>query len=122
MHIKTSNTILYCKKWKESVVFYKDRIGLQVTTSLDWFVEFKLNEVSRLSVADVSRASIDSNDGKGVTVTLEVRDIEAIHVYLSEVGLSPPPIKNHPWGAKVIHIHDPEGNRIEFWSKSIGPK
>lgn len=119
MHIKTSNTILYCRKWKEAVAFYKNRIGLQVTTSLDWFVEFKLNEASRLSIADESRASIDSNDGKGVTITLEVSDIETTHMYLNEVGLSPPPIKNHPWGAKIIQIHDPEGNRIEFWSINI---
>lgn len=122
MNIKTSNTILYCKKWKECVAFYKNRIGLKVTISLDWFVEFKLNEASRLSVADESRASIDSNDGKGVTITLEVDDIAATNTYLNEVGLSPPPIKNHPWGARVVRINDPEGNRVEFWSKNILPK
>ncbi|WP_379866512.1 VOC family protein [Marinobacter sp. M5B] len=120
MRIKTSNTILYCRKWKECVAFYKDQIGLQVTTYLDWFVEFKLNAVSRISIADESRASVDSNDGKGVTITLEVGDIEAAHIYLNEVGLSPSPIKYHSWGARVIHIHDPEGNRIEFWSVNIG--
>jgi len=90
--------------------------------SLNWFVEFKLNEACRLSIADESRASIDSNEGKGVTIALEVGDIETVHIYLNEAGLSPPPIKDHSWGARVIHIHDPEGNRIEFWSINLGAK
>ena len=120
MQVKTSNTIFYCRKWKECVSFYKNQIGFQETISLDWFVEFKLNEASFLSIADESRASIDSNEGNGVTITLEVVDIEAAHIYLSEAGLSPPPIKDHSWGARVIHIYDPEGNRIEFWSINTG--
>ena len=103
------------------MAFYKTRIGLQATVSRDWFVEFELNEASRLSIADESRASIDSNDGKGITITFEVSDIETTHLYLNEAGLSLPPIINHPWGAKVIRIHDPEGNRIEFWSTNIEP-
>jgi catechol 2,3-dioxygenase-like lactoylglutathione lyase family enzyme len=119
MDIKTANTILYCKRWKETVAFYKIKLGLQVTTSREWFVEFKLNEASRLSIADESRASIDSNEGKGITITFEVIDIKMAHSYLKEVGLNPPPIKDHPWGAKVFRIYDPEGNRIEFWSKNM---
>jgi len=89
---------------------------LQVTTSNEWFVEFRLNEVSRLSVADEARASIGSNNGKGITITLEVDDIEAVHLCLREAGLDPTPIKYHVWGARVVHVYDPEGNRLEFWS------
>jgi len=119
MDIKTANTILYCRRWKETVDFYKTRLALPVTTSREWFVEFKLNEVSRLSIADEARTSIDSNDGKGLTITMEVDDIETTHLYLNEVGLDPTPIKDHAWGARVIHIYDPEGNRLEFWSQNV---
>ena len=119
MKIKTANTILYCRKWKETVVFYKTQLKLQVTTSNEWFVEFKLNDASRLSIADEARSSMDSNDGKGITITLEVDDIETIRLYLNEVGLNPTPIKEHAWGARVIHIYDPEGNRLEFWAPNI---
>ena len=115
MDIKTINTILYCRKWKETVAFYKTLLKLQVTTSREWFVEFKLNEASRLSIADEARTSIDSNGGKGITITMEIDDIEKKHLYLTEAGLNPTPIKNHAWGARVIHIYDPEGNRLEFW-------
>lgn len=119
MDIKTANMILYCKKWKEMFAFYKTQLGLLITISRGWFVEFKLNEGARLSIADEARTSIDSNDGKGLTITMEVDDIEATHSYLNEVGLNPTPIKDQTWGARVIHIYDPEGNRLEFWSPNI---
>ncbi len=117
MHLRTVNTILYCRKWIETVAFYKVKLKLPVATSLEWFVEFKLNETSRLSIANAARTSIDSGEGKGVTITLEVDDIERTHSYLKEAGLNPTPVRDHAWGARVIYIYDPEGNRLEFWSQ-----
>lgn len=118
MDLKTINTILYCRKWKETVGFYKTLLNLKVITSRDWFVEFRINETSRLSVADASRATVDSSDGKGITISLEVDDIQAVHAYLKKAGLHPAGIKDHAWGAKVIYLHDPEGNRLEFWAET----
>ena len=43
MEIRMANTIVYCAQWEETVDFYKYRLQLEVTTALDWFVEFKLN-------------------------------------------------------------------------------
>lgn len=119
MNIKTANTILYCQRWRETVAFYKTHLGFEVTSSHPWFVEFKLNGASRLSIADEAKTSMNSAGGKGITITLEVDDIEEAHRYLNEAGIHPPPIKDHAWGARVIHIYDPEGNRIEFWSPNI---
>ena len=117
MEIRTANTILYCTKWKETVAFYKTQLKLQVTIALEWFVEFKLNEAARLSIADAARTSMGSCDGKGITITMEVDDIEMTHVCLEKAGLKPPATRKHAWGARVIYIHDPEGNRLEFWSE-----
>jgi catechol-2,3-dioxygenase len=116
MQIKTVNTILYCRKWDETVDFYKSKLKLQVTASFDWFVEFKLNEGSRLSIANQERTSISSSGGKGLTIAMRVDDIQETRSILEEAGLHPTAIKDHPWGAKVIYLHDPEGNRLEFWS------
>ena len=118
MLVRTVNTILYCRKWTETVTFYRTQLNLQIATSLEWFVEFKLNETSRLSIANAARTSIDSCDGKGVTITLEVDDLEMTHSYLKEAGLNPTPIMDHAWGARVIYIYDPEGNRLEFWAQN----
>jgi predicted enzyme related to lactoylglutathione lyase len=118
MHVRTVNTILYCKKWIETVAFYKTQLKLQVTTSLEWFVEFKLNETSLLSIANAAQTSIDSSGGKGLTITLEVDDIETTHSYLKGAGLNPTAIIDHAWGARVIYVYDPEGHRLEFWSQN----
>ncbi len=115
MKIKSTNTILYCKNWQETVEFYRTGLKLRVLSSNEWFVEFKLNELSRLSVADESRTSIDSSGGKGITVSLQVADIDQTRTELTEAGVTPTPIKE-VWGAKAIYVHDPEGNRLEFWS------
>lgn len=121
INIKTANTILYCRKWHAVVAFYKTQLRLPVVTSREWFIEFKLNEASYLSIADAARTSMNSCDGKGITITMEVDDIESAHVFLSEAGVDPTPIKDHAWGARVIHIYDPEGNRLEFWSPNTQP-
>ncbi|MCL4270216.1 MAG: VOC family protein [Candidatus Vecturithrix sp.] len=115
MKIKAANTILYCKKWQETIAFYRDRLKLLVISSNEWFVEFKLNEMSRLSVADETRTSIKSGDGKGITISLQVSDIEQTRAELMDAGITPTPIKE-VWGSKAIYVHDPEGNRLEFWA------
>ena len=115
MKIKSTNTILYCKKWEETVEFYRSGVKLLVLSSNEWFVEFKLNQMSRLSVANEARTSIDSSGGKGITISLQVADIEQARVELIEAGVMATPIKEI-WGAKVIYVYDPEGNRLEFWS------
>jgi len=114
--IKTSNTILYCEKWRECVSFYKTKLGLSITTENDWFVEFKLTESSRLSVANADKTSLKSNQGNGITITFEVDDIDANYQNLLDAELNPTPVKNHQWGAKVFYLFDPEGHRIEFWA------
>jgi len=114
LKIKAVNTILYCRKWQETVAFYRDGIQLLVLSSNDSFVEFKLNEISRVSVADESRTSIKSGDGKGITISLQVMDVEQIRAELMEAGVDSSPNKE-VWGSKAIYVHDPEGNRLEFW-------
>jgi catechol 2,3-dioxygenase-like lactoylglutathione lyase family enzyme len=116
--IKSTNTILYCKNWQETVEFYRTGLKLLVLSSNEWFVEFKLNEMSRISVANEARTSIDSSGGKGITVSLQVADVEQTRTELIEAGISATPIKD-VWGAKAIYVHDPEGNRLEFWSGRV---
>lgn len=119
MEIRTANTIVYCTKWKETVFFYKNQLQLRAATALDWFVEFELTASARLSIADVSRTSQEACGGRGMTIAMEVEDIAATHLFLENAGLHPPAIRNHAWGARVFYIHDPEGNRLEFWSPKM---
>ena len=117
MEFLTTNTILYCQNWQETVAFYKEKLSLNVTVALDWFVEFELNSASRLSIADTARTSLESCKGEGVTITLEVEDIEEARRKLQSAGLNPPAAREHAWGPLVFYVCDPEGNRIEFWCR-----
>ena len=111
----TTNTIFYCKEWEKTVQFYRDQLQLPVHFSTDWFVEFQLSAASRLSIADERRSSIKSCGGKGVTLALEVEDIEAMRIYMEKVGLKPSVISKRPRDARVFHLFDPEGHRIAIW-------
>ena len=117
MDLITANTILYCGQWDATVRFFRDGLGLPVTFAADWFVEFRSAPDSRLSVADERRASIKSSGGGGMTISLQVGDIGAAWEHAEKMGLKPTAIKEHPWGAKVFYLVDPEGHRIEMWQR-----
>lgn len=118
MKIKSFNTIIYCKKWDQTVSFYKNELRLPITLSKEWFVEFQLTENARISVANESKSSIKSCQGKGITISLEVKDLEALHALLEKDRLKPTMVKEI-WESKQFYIYDPEGNRIEFWSRGM---
>jgi len=119
LNLKTTNTILYCQHWQEMLHFYQHQLKLPVLMARSWFVEFELTETSRLSIAYAAKTSIESNAGKGITLTFAVEDIEATQAYLQQAGIPEVAIKKHAWGARIIHIYDPEGNRLEFWCASV---
>ena len=114
-HLLTVNTILYCRNWHAMVRFYRDLLQLPVNFSTDWFMEFYLTRNARLSIADEKRSTIKSASGRGITVTLEVEEIAPVHQKLMDIGLKPTGIGRHAWDAKVFHLLDPEGNRLEVW-------
>ena len=113
---KTANTILYCRRWRETVDFYRHGLGLGVNFECDWFVEFRLGGAANLSIADERRASVNSVAGQGVTLALQVDDIDAAWRHLHDKGLQPGPVNDHAWGARVFYFFDPEGHRLEIWS------
>lgn len=116
-HVVTTNIILYCRQWEKTVRFYKDLLRLPVNFSNDWFVEFNITATSRLSVANDDRTSVKSCEGNGVTLTLEVDDIDQIWEKMKHRGAMPTRIRRHPWDARVFYLHDPEGYRIEIWQR-----
>ncbi len=115
MRILRTNTILYCNRWAATVRFYRDVIKLPLLLKKEWFVEFQLTHNGCLSVADATRSSICSAGGVGITLSLQVENIEAVHDRMVSDGVDVTPIKS-TWGAKACFVFDPEGTRIELWS------
>ena len=110
------NTILYCRKWRETVDFYRDRLGFRVSFEADWFIEFQASNTGFLSIADERRARVRSASGDGVTITLRVESADLTHERLEAAGLEVGPVQTHPWGARLFRFRDPEGHRLEIWS------
>ena len=73
-------------------------------------------EFVTLSVADQSRATIPSADGKGITLSLQIDDLQMTHGEFIKDGLSPTEIRSNVMEADVFYLFDPVGTRIEFWS------
>ena len=112
-----SNTILYCNRWAETVAFYRRQLRLAESFANDWFVEFQLAAGSTLSIADATRSTIEPVDGQGITISLQVADrLEDLRARL-EASEVPAGEITQRFGAGVFDIWDPEGHRIEFWSR-----
>ena len=111
----TTNTILYCKEWEKTVNFYRDGLSLPINFTTDWFVEFCLTESSRLSIANEIKSSIKSSKKKGITIALQVEDIDVVWINIMSKNLKPTKIESHPWNARVFYLFDTEGHRIEIW-------
>ncbi|GJM43139.1 MAG: hypothetical protein DHS20C20_34210 [Ardenticatenaceae bacterium] len=114
--LQRSNTILYCRNWKETVFFYKKHLCFPIAFENEWFVEFKLTDTSFLSIANSARATISAVQGQGVTLTWEVGQLETVKEHLEMQGVATTPI-THKWGAFAFYCADPEGHRLEFWTK-----
>ena len=118
--IKRTNTILYCNHWKETVTFYRDRIGLEVAFQNDWLVEFSLTQNAFLSIADQSRTTMISGSGKGITLSSQIQNLLNFREELIKEGLTPTKIQSQIMGADVFYLFDPEGHRIEIWQHIAG--
>ena len=114
------NTVLYCRHWRAMLAFYEQVLGLRRGYANEWFVEFQVAPAAYLSIADDTRASIKSAAGAGITITLRVEDVARAHAQLCARGVTPSPVGPRPWGARGFLLHDPEGNRIEFWAPRSG--
>lgn len=115
--LQRSNTILYCRHWRETVHFYKKQLCFPVAFENDWFIEFQLTDTSFLSIANSTRATISDVQGQGVTITWEVMDLENAKEHLEIQGVTTTPIQRK-WGALAFYCTDPEGHRLEFWTKA----
>lgn len=109
------NSILYCAEFGATVEFYRDLLRLEVAFANEWFVEFRLGNASTLSIADAARTTIEAAQGRGMTLSLKVDNLEGLRERLIGLGIEPTPVSER-FGSSVFDVHDPEGHRIEFWA------
>ncbi|MEO8394049.1 MAG: VOC family protein [Chloroflexota bacterium] len=118
MDIERTNTILYCHQWIETVSFYRNTFDFPITYQTAWFVEFQLTTHASLSIADESRASIQSVGGQGITLSWQVPQLREMHTALLKQCIPASTIRKKG-GAYLFYLHDPEGHRIELWQPIV---
>lgn len=120
MKILAANTIIYCRHWEQTRHFYRDVLKLDISFQKDeWFIEFSVNGPAHLSIADASCCTIKPGDGVGLTLSFFVQDLRAAQDIFTANGISTTEIKAQGWRAPYFYVHDPEGTRIEFWTRNL---
>jgi catechol 2,3-dioxygenase-like lactoylglutathione lyase family enzyme len=114
--IERSTIILLCRHWLPTVRFYREDLGLPVLADNDWYVEFRLTSEASLSVTDAARATVDHVGAQGITLSWRVADLAEARKQLADRSLQPSGIRT-VMNAAVFYVTDPEGHRIEIWSK-----
>lgn len=112
--VRGANFILYCDRWEETVAFYRVVLGLTETFTNEWFVEFRLGKGASVSIADAGRTSIRPVKGQGMTLSIQVPDLDVARRTLDRRGARPSPTAIR-FGSRVFDVYDPEGHRIELW-------
>lgn len=120
MKILAANTIIYCRHWPESVHFYRDVLQLGISFQKDdWFIEFVVNGAAHLSIADAAKCTIPPGGGIGLTLSFFVQDLRATQAIFQQHNIATTEIKASGWRAPYFYVHDPEGTRIEFWTRNL---
>ena len=117
LNIVSVNTILYCRQWTETVEFYEHKLKFNKHRLSDWLIEFKITNSMAISLANEDRTSVKSVSGQGITITWQVDNIEESRCMLKQNGIHPETIKPHSLGGRLFRFYDPEGHRLEIWSK-----
>jgi catechol 2,3-dioxygenase-like lactoylglutathione lyase family enzyme len=112
------HVVIYSKKWKECVSFYRDILGFPVIFSNNIFVELEAAPGSRIGLLDATRTRRSPGNYDNFILSFCVSDVEETRELLQVRYPELSQVKQHPWGAKVFELKDPEGRRLEFWSAS----
>jgi catechol 2,3-dioxygenase-like lactoylglutathione lyase family enzyme len=116
LSVRSLHTVLYCRKWKECITFYGDVLGFPVVCTNEIFVEVQPATGARIGLMNAHRTRWPASGGDGFILSFRVSDIEVTHKFLQKKCSGLGPVEDHPWGARLFEIKDPEGRRIEFWS------
>lgn len=120
MKILAANTIIYCRQWEKTRHFYREVLKLDTSFQKDdWFIEFSVNGAAHLSIADAAKCTIPAGDGVGITLSFFVQDLRAAQAVFTDNGIATTEIKAQGWRAPYFYVHDPEGVRIEFWTRNL---
>lgn len=117
------HAVMLSRKWAECLAFYRDVLGFRIVDKKKGFVEFEVTPDSRIGLIDKrNRRQIADAVQGGLVLSFCVDDLESARDQLCSRWPWTSGIKEHPWGARIVELKDPEGRRIEFWAPGKGKR
>jgi uncharacterized glyoxalase superfamily protein PhnB len=125
--MKTINLVLWVQDSTISVKFYK-KLGFSVaqtdernaTVALDGF---EIMLVTMRDEDEFNRDSLAADKGRGMYMYIHTDDVDTQHARLQKAGLSPATEpRDWDWGNREFVIKDPDGYKLCFWQRTIGPR
>lgn len=118
--------MLYVNSVKDTVAFYKDKLGFKFTgywdgsnvvmewTSLDTEPEYAGFEIGG------GHLGLHPNDGtkkvsNGCEFHVVVDNADAYHKEITARGVNAPEPKDEPWGGRCFTFQDPDGHVFDFY-------
>ena len=104
---------------KGSVDFYTTLFGFRAAFQIEWYAQLSHPDNPAVQIAFVKRGHDSVPDGygvapRGVLVTLEVDDVDAVHARALELGLEIPyALKSEVWGQRHFMALDPNGLLVD---------
>ena len=104
---------------KKSVAFYTTLFGFRPAFHIEWYAQLVHPENSAVQIAFVKRGHDSVPEGygvapRGVLVTLEVDDVDAVHARALELGIELPyALKSEIWGQRHFMARDPNGLLVD---------
>lgn len=122
MKLTMKYIILYVSDLNQSLIFYRDLLGLSVIMQQGTYIEFKTGETilsinTREDVKEITGLSVPVKKVSSQTFELGfvVEDVTLTIDFLRQRGvtiLKEPVVK--PWGQTVAYVEDPDGHFIEI--------
>ena len=101
--------------------FYTDLTGATQTTRVpDEGPTFYLGlQVGDSELGIVSDGAVESAPAGRVLLSIEVPDVDAALARVGSLGgEAPAPANDMPWGQRVAHVKDPDGNAVNLTTTS----
>jgi len=114
--VESFHTILRCRKWDACVSFYRDTLGFEVVYTRPGFVELQIAAGSRIGLIKQNRKNEPKNPDASVILSFRVENVEKAYEILAMRCKGALEVRQHPWGARLFELRDPEGRRLEFWT------
>ena len=109
---KISAITLKVSDMRDSVLFYRDIMGLQVLCGgEDAYFSSLCPKDEKHIILNLEQGEVTANWGR---IIFYVSDVDKFWAYVEEKGFNPERPKDASWGERYFHMRDPDNHELSF--------